>query len=157
MLNSSGSLNGGSLRDNRSITHENRAWAPRLDLTDGKSHPAMMPTMTRADCRNTGLWPTIFTFLTEGFALYAASCGPYGALLNDTATSPAEASARQPEKISPLERRKFISIVPPSVSPVVTARNRKSPVIGWPSLGAPLQAEGRIGVASTRSKRLPLP
>jgi uncharacterized protein YjiS (DUF1127 family) len=121
MLNSSGSLNGGSLRDNRSITHENRAWAPRPDLTDRKSHPAMMPTMTRADCRNTGLWPTIFTFLTEGFALYAASCGPYGALLNDTATSPAEASARQPEKISPLERRKFISIVPPSVSPVVTA------------------------------------
>jgi uncharacterized protein YjiS (DUF1127 family) len=121
MLNSSGSLNGVSLRDNRSIAHENRSWAPRLDLTDVKS----LPAMTRADRRNTGPWPSIFAFLTEGFALYAASYGPYGALLNDTATSPAEASARQPEKISPLERRKFISIVPPSAGPGVTAPERE--------------------------------
>jgi uncharacterized protein YjiS (DUF1127 family) len=125
MLNSSGSLNGVYLRDNRSITHENRAWAPRLDLTDVKSPPAMTPAVTRADRRNTGPWSSIFAFLTEGFALYAASYGPYGALLNDTAISPAEASARQPEKISPLERRKFISIVPPSVSPGVTAPERE--------------------------------
>jgi uncharacterized protein YjiS (DUF1127 family) len=121
MLNSSGSLNGVSLRDNRSITHENRSWAPRCDLTDVKS----LPAMTQADRRNTGPWPSIFAFLTEGFALYAASYGPYGALLNDTATSPAEASARQPEKISPLERRKFISIVPPPASPGVTAPERE--------------------------------
>ena len=125
MLNSSGSLNGVSLRDNNSITRENRARAPRLDLTDVKSLPAMTPTMTRADRPNTGPWPSIFALLTEGFALYAASYGPYGALLNDTAISPAEASARRPEKMSPLERRKFISIVSRSASPGVTVPERE--------------------------------
>jgi len=126
MLNSSGSLNGVSLRDNHSITHENRARAPRLDLTDVKSPPAMTPTMTRADRRNTGPWPSIFTFLMEGFALYGASYGSYGALLNDVATSSAEPSAWPPERISPFERRKFISIVSPSASPGVTVPERET-------------------------------
>jgi uncharacterized protein YjiS (DUF1127 family) len=121
MLKSSGSLSGVSLRDNSSITHENRAWAPQCDLTDVKSPPAITPTMTRADRRNTGPWPSIFTSLTKAFALYGASYGSYGALPNDTATSPAEASARQPETISPFEPRKFISIVSPSASPELTA------------------------------------
>jgi len=125
MLNSSGSLNGVSLRENNSITHENRTRAPRLDLTEVNAPPAMTPTMTRADRRNTGPWPSIFTFLMEGFALYGASYGSYGALLND-ATSPAEPSARQPEKISPFERRKFISIVSTSASPGVTVSERET-------------------------------
>jgi uncharacterized protein YjiS (DUF1127 family) len=126
MLNSSGSMNGVPLRDSSSITHENRAMAPRLDLTDVKSPPAITPTMTRADRRNIGPWPSIFTFLMEGFALYGASYGSYGALLNDIATSPAEPSTRQPGKISPFERRKFISIVSPSASPGVTAPERET-------------------------------
>ena len=122
-LNSSGSLNGLAkrygvpnrklriaLRENSSTTHQNRAWAPPLDLADIKSSPAITPTMTRADRQNTGTWPSIFTFLTEGLALYGASCG---ALVSGIATSPTEASARRPEKSSPCERRKFISIVSP--------------------------------------------
>ena len=122
-LNSSGSLNGLAkrygvpnrklriaLRENSSTTHQNRAWAPPLDLADIKSSPAITPTMTRADRQNTGTWPSIFTFLTEGLALYGAS---YGALVSGIATSPTEASARRPEKSSPCERRKFISIVSP--------------------------------------------
>ena len=123
MLNSSGSLNGLAkrygvpnrklriaLRENSSTTHQNRAWAPPLDLADIKSSPAITPTMTRADRQNTGTWPSIFTFLTEGLALYGAS---YGALVSGIATPPTEASARRPEKSSPCERRKFISIVSP--------------------------------------------
>jgi uncharacterized protein YjiS (DUF1127 family) len=150
MLNSSGSLNGVdrwygvpsrklriAMRDNSSTTHENGAWAPRLDLADVKSPPAITPTMTRADRQNIGSWPSIFTFLTEGFALYGASCGSYGALLNEIATSPAEASARQPEKISPCERRKFIFIVSPSARPGVTAPERET-CRNW--LGKPRRA-----------------
>ena len=136
MLNSSGSLNGLAkrygvpnrklriaLRENSSTTHQNRAWAPPLDLADIKSSPAITPTMTRADRQNTGTWPSIFTFLTEGLALYGAS---YGALVSGIATPPTEASARRPEKSSPCERRKFISIVSPSASAGVTAPERKT-------------------------------
>ena len=136
MLNSSGSWNGIHrrydvpsrklrivLRDNNSATHENRAFSPPLDLADVKSPPAITAAMRRADSQNTGPWPSIFTFLTEGFALYGAS---YGALLNEIATSPAEANARLPEKSSPCERRKLISIVSPSASPGVTAPERET-------------------------------
>ena len=134
MSNSSGLLNGVArrygvpnrklriaLRENSSTTHQNWAWAPRRDLADVKSSPAITPTITRADRQNTGTWPSIFTFLTEGFALYGAS---YGASVSGIATSPTEASARHPERISPFERR--ISIVSPSASAEVTAPERKT-------------------------------
>jgi uncharacterized protein YjiS (DUF1127 family) len=136
MLNSSGSWNGVArrydvpsrklrivLRDNGSATHENRAVSPTLDLADVKSPPAITPAMRRADRQNTGPWPSIFAFLTEGFALYGAS---YGALQNEIATSPAEANARQPGMSSPCERRQLISIVSPSASPGVTAPERET-------------------------------
>ena len=95
MLNSPGSLNGLArrysvpsrelriaLRDNSSPTHENLARAPRLDLADVKSPPVIMPTMTRADRQKTAPWSPLFTSFIEGFALYGASYGCYGALLN---------------------------------------------------------------------------
>src|ERR1700716_2096529 len=140
MLNSPGSLNGVTrrysvpsrelriaLRDNSSATHENLAWAPRLDLADVKSPPVIMPTMTRADRQKTAPWSPLFTSFIEGFALY----GCYGALLNAIATSsvescPTEASTPQPEEISPCERRKFISLVSPAASPGTTAPARET-------------------------------
>ena len=139
MLNSPESLNGVArrysvpsrelriaLRDNSSPTHENLARAPRLDLVDVKSPPVIMPTMTRADRQETAPWSPLFTSFIEGFALYGASYGCYGALLNAIATSsvescPTEASTPQPEEISPCERRKFISLVSPAASPGATA------------------------------------
>ena len=144
MLNSPGSLNGVArpysvpsrelriaLRDNSSPTHENLARAPRLDLADVKSPPVIMPTMTRADRQKTAPWSPLFTSFIEGFALYGASYGCYGALLNAIATSsvkscPTEASTPQPEEISPCERRKFISLVSPAASPGTTAPARET-------------------------------
>src|ERR1700716_4191032 len=144
MLNSPGSLNGLArrysvpsrelriaLRDNSSPTHENLARAPRLDLAGVKSPPVIMPTMTRADRQNTAPWSRLFTSFIEGFALYGASYGCYGALLNAIATSsvescPTEASAPQPEGISPCERREFISLVSPAASPGATAPERET-------------------------------
>ena len=144
MLNSPGSLNGVArqysvpsrelriaLRDNSSPTHENLARAPRLDLADVKSPPVIMPTMTRADRQKTAPWSPLFTSFIEGFALYGASYGCYGALLNAIATSsvescPTEASTPQPEEISPCERRKFISLVSPAASPGTTAPERET-------------------------------
>jgi uncharacterized protein YjiS (DUF1127 family) len=144
MLNSSGSLNGVArrygvpsrelrvaLRDNSSTPHENGAWAPRLDLADVKSPPVIMPTMTRAEGQKTAPWSSLFTSFIEGFALYGASYGCYGALLNAIATSsvescPTEASAPQPEGISLCERREFISLVSPAASPGATAPKRET-------------------------------
>ena len=144
MLNSSGSLNGVArrygvpsrelrvaLHDNSSTPHENGAWAPRLDLADVKSPPVIMPTMTRAEGQKTAPWSSLFTSFIEGFALYGASYGCYGALLNAIATSsvescPTEASAPQPEEISLCERREFISLVSPAASPGATAPARET-------------------------------
>src|SRR5258708_24434936 len=155
MLNSSGSLNGVArrygvpsrelrvaLRDNSSTLHENGAWAPRLDLADVKSPPVTMPTMTRAEGQKAAPWSPLFTSFIEGFALYGASYGCYGALLNAIATSfvescPTEASAPQPEEISPCERREFISFVSPAASPGATAPERETSY-NW--LARPLRA-----------------
>src|SRR6202171_6016881 len=144
MLNSSGSLNGVArrygvpsrelrvaLHDNSSTPHENLAWAPRLDLADVKSPPVIMPQMTRADRQKTAPWSPLFTSFIEVFALYGASYGCYGALLNAIATSsvescPTEASTPQPEESSPCERRKFISLVSPAASPGTTAPERET-------------------------------
>ena len=144
MLNSPGSLNGLArrysvpshelrivLRDNSSPTHENLARAPRLDLADVKSPPVIMPTMTRADRQKTAPWSPLFTSFIEGSALYGASYGCYGALLNAIATSsvescPTEASTPQPEEISLCKRRKFISLVSPAASPGTTAPERET-------------------------------
>jgi uncharacterized protein YjiS (DUF1127 family) len=87
--------------------------------------------MTRADRQITEPWPSIFGFLTEGFALYGASYSRCGGLLNAIATSPVEscpteASAPQPEEIFPCKRREFIFIGSPSASAGVTAPERKT-------------------------------
>lgn len=107
------------LRNNSSATHEKMA----SRLADVNSPLAVMPLMPRADRQNTASRSSIFTFFMEGFALYGASLGPYGAFLRATATSPGkicptEASAPQPKEMSSRERDRFIVIV--SSNPEVT-------------------------------------
>jgi hypothetical protein len=171
MLNSPGSLNGVArrngvpsrelriaLRDNSSSTHENLARALRLDLADVKSPPVIMPTMTRADRQKTAPWSPLFTFSIEGFALYGASYGCYGALLNAIATSsvescPTEASTPQAEENFPCERRKFISLVSPAASPGSTAPARETSRNWRTKLWSAVAGRWRIGVASARSRR----
>src|SRR5882672_5901401 len=159
MLNSSGSLNGVArrygvpsrelrvaLRDNSSTPHENGAWAPRLDLADVKSPPVIVPTMTRAEGQKTAPWSSLFTSFIEGFALYGASYGCYGALLNAIATSfvescPTEASARSRRRfLRASDASSFLSFHPQRV-PGRRHPNVKPAIIGWPGLGAPLQAD----------------
>jgi uncharacterized protein YjiS (DUF1127 family) len=105
------------LRDSSSAMHE------KLGPADVNSPLAVMPAMPRADRQNTASRSSISTFFMDGFALYGASLGPYGAFLHATATSPGEscpneASAPQPKEMSSRKRDRLTIIV--SSNPEVT-------------------------------------
>jgi uncharacterized protein YjiS (DUF1127 family) len=143
------------LRDNSGATRETRAQTPRLDLADVNSPLAVMPAMTRGDRQDTAVWSPMFTFFMEGFALYGASFGSYGAFLYATATSPAEscpaeASAPQPKEMSSRERRSFIVIV--SSNPGVTGSKPENDTDrNGRGSGAPSENTGLAGFCGSPS------
>ena len=145
MLSSSESGN------NSSATHEKMA----SRLADVNSPLAVMPLMPRADRQNTASRSSIFTFFMEGFALYGASLGPYGAFLRATATSPGElcpteASAPQPKEMSSRERDRFIVIV--SSNPEVTGYEPENDIDRYRRRsGAPSENTGLAGSCGSPS------
>jgi uncharacterized protein YjiS (DUF1127 family) len=136
------------LRDNSSATHEKMAQTSQLDLSEVKSPVAVMPAMTRADRQNSASWSSMFTFFMEGFALYGASYGSYGTLLQAAARSPRESSptdarAPQPEEIFWRERRRFIAIV--ASNPEVTGSEKNDVNRIGRGSGAPSENTGPAG------------
>lgn len=109
-------------RDSSSATHERVAKTPRLGLAetfdpaDFNAPLAVIPMLKRPDRRNTASKWSIFAYFMEGFALYGASYGSCGALLDAAVTSraepgPVEVGTPRPNGSSPRQPRRFIAII----------------------------------------------
>lgn len=99
-------------RDTCHIRHDGLVLAPGLDEAALGSRLSVT-LVTRPNRQNSSLWLTIFEFVVEGFAMYAASyhVAPLEIAASLVEPSSRDARAQEPEEISWRTRRKAMAIV----------------------------------------------
>jgi hypothetical protein len=130
----------------RGITDKNSLRAGRSAAADVKSTPAKTVKIKEADCRKAGFWSSVIDLLMEGLALCAVSMHPTALFLVEP--DPDEQRIRQPDGVSPVERRGL-----PSPAPKIASRGAVSLEVAYETNQAALASDA-IAVTDDSSREL---